>query len=95
MELPDFSPAGLGAGAIDRLVTLLPTREVAPAGAHLLGFSLPANARAIIVYVILMAVMTGAEHLWESSRLQSQAAGVHAAVPGAVLSATSQAKSNP
>jgi hypothetical protein len=92
--LPDFIPTDSESSAIDRLVILLPDCGTVHKRAEAASFGILTNARMLIVYVTLLAVMFGAEHLWDSTKSQNQAAGLSATVPGAVPSAASQVKSD-
>lgn len=71
-KLPELSSPNLESGMIDRLVDLLPRRQLAPALDQTLGFGILTNVRAFIVYVTLMAVMFGAYHVWENIRPRSE-----------------------
>jgi hypothetical protein len=76
--LPDLPAANLEPGAIDRLVTLLPTGKTAPALEQTFGFG--------VIFVALMALIVGSEYLWENSRPQNQAGSFRAPIASAVRS---------
>ena len=84
--VPGLPSANLEPGMIDRLVNLLPTAKTAPALEQTFGVGVVLNARTLIIYVTLMAVIMGAEYVRENSRLQSPVEGFHTLVSGTVLS---------
>jgi hypothetical protein len=91
--LPDLRSANLEPGMIDRLVTLLPTGKTAIDLKQAIGFGVDLNARTLITYVTLMAVIIGAEYVWENNRLQNQAESFRAPMVGAVQSSLPPPKS--
>jgi hypothetical protein len=74
---PDLLSPNLESGLIDRLVDLLPARTFAPALNQTFGFGILTNARAFIVYVMLMAVIIAAYHLWENIATRGEPAIRH------------------
>ena len=69
-KLPDLSLPNLEPGAINRLVDLLPARTSAPVLTQTFGPGVLTNARSLVVYVTLMAVIFGACQVWENMELQ-------------------------
>jgi len=65
-----------------------------PALEQTFGFGVVINARTLIIYLTLMAVIVGAEYVWENSRLQNQAEGFRAPMASAVQSPLPRPKSN-
>jgi hypothetical protein len=92
--LPDLRSANMEPGMIDRLVTLLPADRTAPAPNQTFGFGVITNARALIIYVTLMAVIVGAEYVWENDRQRSQAVSFRTPVPSTVQSPLPHPKSS-
>jgi hypothetical protein len=92
--LPGLPAANLEPGAIDRLVTILPTGRTAPTLEQTFGFGVTLNARMLIIFMALMAVIVGGEYVWENSRPQNQAESFRVPMASAVQSSLPGPKSN-
>jgi hypothetical protein len=92
--LPDLRSANLEPGLIDRLVTLLPTGKTALALEQTFGFGVVLNARTLIIYVTLMAVIMGAEYVRENSRRQNQTESFRTPITSTIQSSSPHSKSS-
>jgi hypothetical protein len=72
----------------------LPTARVATALNQPFGFGVVTNARAFIIYVSLMAVIVGAEYVWENNRLRNQAENFRTPIASTIQSSLPNPKSS-
>jgi hypothetical protein len=87
-ELPDLLSVTPEPARIDQLIGLLPAGRVVGRFRRSFGFGIFASARTVAIYVVLLAMILGAQQLWVNAQLRGQIASHHLPSLKAALSST-------
>jgi hypothetical protein len=90
--LPDCSPVTLAPTSIERLIGLLPAGGVAGGFRRSFGLGIFASARTFAIYVVLLAMIFGAQQLWVNAQIRGQIGSYHVHAANTAPSSAPQLK---